>query len=251
MKSVSVILPVYNESRCINLTFDAILDYSKNNSFYHFIFVNDGSTDETKEILEKKIIEAKTNNISLISYDENQGKGHAIQTGVESSEGDYICFLDSDLAYSLIHLDFLVDKLELFDVVIGCRNLIPTNVKRVKLIRFVAGKLFNLLSRGILSLNFSDMQAGIKGFKKEIAKDLFERQQIKRFCFDVELIYLAQKQGYKIGEIPAIVSMTHSEKASKVNLVVDSLRMLMSLLKIRINDRLGRYEKEKVCLVKL
>ncbi|HEY9672371.1 MAG TPA: glycosyltransferase [Waterburya sp.] len=251
MRSISVILPVYNESKCISLTVDAVLEYSKNNPIYHFIFVNDGSTDETKAIIENKILESENNHISLLSYDENKGKGHAIKKGVEFSHGDYICFIDSDLAYSLTHLDFLIDKLEFFDVVIGCRNLMPTNVKRVKFIRFVAGKVFNILSRGILSLNFSDMQAGIKGFKKEIAKDLFARQRIKRFCFDVELMYLAQKQRYSIGEIPVIVSITHTEKASKVNLAVDSLRMLISLLKIRINDSLGRYEKEKVCLVKL
>ena len=251
MKSISVILPVYNESRCIKLTVDAVIEYSKNNPNFHFIFVNDGSTDETRAIIENKLLESRTSHIFLLSYEENQGKGHAIKKGVEFSRGDYICFIDSDLAYSLTHLDFLIDKLEYFDVVIGCRNLMPTNVKRVKLIRFVAGKVFNILSRSILSLNFSDMQAGIKGFKKEIAKDLFAKQRIKRFCFDVELMYLAQKQRYSIGEIPVIVSMTHTEKASKVNLAVDSLRMLMSLLKIRINDGLGRYEKEKVRFVKL
>ena len=251
MKSISVILPVYNESKCISLTVDAVIEFSKDNPIYHFIFVNDGSTDETKSIIENKILESKNSHVYLLSYEENKGKGHAIKKGVEFSHGDYICFIDSDLAYSLTHLEFLVDKLELFDVVIGCRNLMPTNVKRVKFVRLVAGKVFNILSRGILSLNFSDMQAGIKGFKKEIAKDLFARQRIKRFCFDVELMYLAQKQGHSIGEIPVIVSMTHTEKASKVNLAVDSLRMLISLLKIRINDSLGRYEKEKAYLVKL
>lgn len=248
-KKISIILPVYNESNCITKTFDSVLEYSKNHPSYHFIFVNDGSTDETEEILIANLASTQTNQISLISYAQNQGKGYAIRKGVEASRGDYICFIDSDLAYSLSHLEFLTDKLEVFDVVIGCRNQISDNFKRVKLIRFLAGKIFNFITKSILSLHFSDMQAGLKGFRRDVAENLFEKQTIKRFCFDVELIYLAQKRGYRIGEIPAIVSTNHIGKVSKVNLIIDSLRMLRSLMKIKINERLGLYEE--VCLVKL
>lgn len=244
MINTSVVLPVYNESKCINSTFDSVLQYSKTHPFYQFIFVNDGSTDDTQHILEKKITEIENNHhMYLISYEPNQGKGYAIKKGVESSFGDYICFIDSDLAYSLSHLDSLVDKLDSFDVVIGCRNLIPDNYKRVKPLRCLAGKLFNWMTQGILSLKFSDVQAGLKGFRRDVAQTLFEKQTIKRFCFDVELIYLAQKMGYSIGEIPAIVSNTHLSKISKVNLFKDSVRMSQSLIQIKINDTLGLYEK--------
>lgn len=244
MINLSVILPVYNESGCINVTFESVLEYSKIHPFYQFIFVNDGSTDDTQHILETKIAEAgKNHHIYLISYKQNQGKGYAIKKGVESSFGDYICFIDSDLAYSLSHLDFLADKLESFDVVIGCRNLISDNFKRVKPLRFLAGKLFNWMTQGILSLKFSDVQAGLKGFRRDVAQTLFEKQTIKRFCFDVELIYLAQKMGYTIGEIPALVSSTHLSKISKVDLFKDSVRMSQSLIQIKINDTLGLYEE--------
>lgn len=244
MVNISVILPIYNEAECINTTFDSVLGYSKIHPFYQFIFVNDGSTDDTQNILEKKIFETpKNHHISLISYRQNQGKGYAIKKGVESSIGNYVCFIDSDLAYSLSHLDLLVNQLELFDVVIGCRSLNNENVKRVKPIRFLAGKLFNLMAQGILSLKFSDVQAGLKGFRRDVAQTLFDKQTIKRFCFDVELIYLAQKMGYTIGEIPALVSVAHLNKISKVNLIRDSGRMLQSLIKIRMNDILGLYDK--------
>jgi dolichyl-phosphate beta-glucosyltransferase len=248
MVRISVILPVYNESNCIASTFQSVLEYSINYPNYQFIFVNDGSTDGTPDILRRHIEHAGSNQISLISYEENRGKGYAIKKGVEASIGNYICFIDSDLAYSLTHLEFLIDKLEIFDVVIGCRNLIPDNFNRVKLIRLLAGKIFNFMTQNILSLHFSDMQAGLKGFRRDIANNLFEQQTIQRFCFDVELIYLAQKRGYKIGEIPAIVSNTHLAKVSKVNLLIDSIRMLQSLIQIKINDNLGLYEE--VCLAK-
>lgn len=242
MNQVSVILPVYNESQCITTTFEAVLEYSKNHPTYQFIFVNDGSTDHTGIIIETKITNTITTQITLISYEQNQGKGYAIKKGVEASIGDYVCFLDSDLAYSLSHLEFLINKLEMFDVVIGCRNLVNDNFKRVKINRWLAGKIFNIMSRSLLSLTFSDMQAGIKGFRKDVVINLFKKQTIKRFCFDVELIYLARKRGYRIGEIPAIVSNTHLKKISNVNLVIDSITMLHSLIKIKINDNLGLYE---------
>lgn len=243
MVNISVILPIYNEAECINATFESVLEYSKSHPFYQFIFVNDGSTDDTQSILEKKIAKTKNHLIFLISYEQNQGKGYAIKKGVESSVGNYICFIDSDLAYSLSHLDLLVNQLELFDVVIGCRSLINENLKRVKSIRFLASKLFNWITQGILSLKFSDVQAGLKGFRRDVAQTLFEKQTIKRFCFDVELIYLAQKRGYTIGEIPALVSVAHLSKISKVNLIRDSGRMLQSLIKIKMNDILGLYDK--------
>lgn len=242
MKKISVILPVYNESACIHKTFDSVVEFSKKNPAYHFIFVNDGSTDDTQKIIHSKIEQSKTSQIALVNYNTNKGKGYAVKKGLEYSDGDYICFIDSDLAYSLAHLELIVDKLEVFDVVIGCRNFIPDSVNKVKFKRKVAGKVFNLMSRKILSLKFRDMQAGVKGFRKYVAKYLFEKQTMTRFAFDVELIYLAKKQGYTIGEIPAIISDMHMHKASKVDLLKDSIEMFYCLLKIKYNDTVGKYE---------
>ncbi|MEW6495097.1 MAG: glycosyltransferase family 2 protein [Cyanobacteriota bacterium] len=188
MEKVLVILPVYNESECLDKIFDSVLEFCQKNHCYRFLFVNDGSTDNTQQILERKIVDAKNINISVVSYSSNRGKGYAIKKGVEYGQEDYICFLDGDLAYSLVHLEILVAHLNFFDIVIGCRNLIPPSLKQVKLTRLVAGKAFNIISRKVLSLNFSDMQAGIKGFRKEVAQDLFSQQSLRGFGFDVELI---------------------------------------------------------------
>lgn len=239
---VSVILPVYNESACIARTFAEVLDYAKTHANYEFIFVNDGSLDETQTILAQSIQAANCHQIHLISYSPNQGKGYAVKKGFKNSVGRYICFIDSDLAYSLEHLDWLVEKLDYFEVVIGCRNLIPGQSDRIKFIRRIAGKIFNFISRKILLINLSDMQAGVKGFRREVALELFYKQILSRFSFDAELIYLAHKKGFTIGEIPAIVCDSHMRKASKVNLVTDSIKMLFNLLQIRWADWTGLYE---------
>ncbi|MGA7936883.1 MAG: glycosyltransferase, partial [Kovacikia sp.] len=221
---VSVVLPIYNECACIHATFDAVLDYTECHPFYHFIFVNDGSADETAQILEGRITASQTFQIKLISYPQRRGKGYAVKQGMEFAGGDYICFLDGDLAYSLDHLEQLFEQLSKFDVVIGCRNLVLGGPKGVRPIRKLAGKVFNLCSQWILGLKYNDMQAGLKGFRKQAARELFRKQRLAGFSFDVELIYLAKKMGYQIGEIPARVSLAHGKKASKVKLIQDSLR---------------------------
>lgn len=235
-------LPVYNEEACLDATFDAVLKYARRHSTYQFIFVNDGSVDRTQEILEKKLALYQTEQILLVSYARCQGKGHAVKTGIALAEGDYVCFLDSDLAYSLDHLDRLLEKLKEADVVIGCRHLLLDGATGLKPMRKLAGKIFNLLSQWILNLRFSDMQAGIKGFRMESARSLFAKQVLKGFSFDVELVYLAKKHRLKVDEIPAHVSLNHAKKASKVHLGKDSLKMLIDLFKIRYYDVIKRYD---------
>jgi len=241
VRHASIILPIYNEQACIEHTFRAVLEYADTHPTYDFIFVNDGSTDQTAALLEAQIRSCKCDRVFLISYPHRGGKGYAVRRGVEIAGGDFVCFLDGDLAYSLDHLDLLISKLEWFEVVIGSRGL-SSNQQEIQLLRRLAGKIFNLLSRRILNLQYLDMQAGLKGFQKRAAQRLFGLQRLAGFSFDVELIYLAKKYGYAIAEIPAQVSSKHSHKQSKVNLLLDSLKMLKDLLRIRLNDWVGRYD---------
>jgi len=238
---VSVILPVYNEEESAGYVFDSVLDFSRKNPDYDFIFVSDGSTDSTKRVLQNRITESKPRKIKLISYNANMGKGHAVRKGVEKAEGDYICFTDGDLAYPLSYLKDFSKRLERDDIVIGWRAPFAENLQNMKEIRKIAGKTFNLFSRKLLGLNYLDMQAGIKGFRKKAAKHLFSINKINGWSFDTEIIYLAKKKGYKISELPVKVSKSNLEVKSQVKLVRDSLRMFFSLLKIRINYLSGKY----------
>jgi dolichyl-phosphate beta-glucosyltransferase len=241
IQTVAVILPVYNEQACVGRTFEAILQFLPAHPTYTFVFVDDGSSDRTREILHRGIKMTEARQVKVLAYHPRAGKGFAILRGIEYAESDAICYLDGNLAYSLDHLDLLVEKLATCEVAIGSRSLAKGNDKDVRFDRKVAGKIFNLLSRSILRLPYKDMQAGLKGFRKAAAKDLFDKQSLTGFSFDVELIYLAKKRGYSIGEVPAKVSSSHQAKTSKVNLLQDSIRMLIDLLKIRWNDQLGRY----------
>jgi len=240
-KRVSVILPIYNEDSSVGQVFDSVLDFSRKNPNYDFILVNDGSTDSTKKILKEHMAESKPKRIKLISLSRNMGKGHAVRKGVEKAEGEHICFTDGDLAYSLSYLKDFSKKLETEDLVIGWRAPFPENLRNTKEIRIIAGKSFNFLSKKILGLDYPDMQAGIKGFRKKAAKHLFSLNKVNGWSFDTEIIYLAKKKGYTISEFPVKVSEANLEVKSQVKLVRDSLKMFFSLLKIRINDLSGKY----------
>lgn len=236
MNRISIIVPVYNEAQCIVNTFASVVKFVIKKPWYDFIFVDDGSTDETRELLETQIKLFNNSQVSLICYENHFGKGYAVKTGVLYANGDYICFIDGDLAYSLDHLDLVVAKLAEFDIVIGCRNLTPEKNNGFSALRILAGKIFNLISRNILNLKFTDMQAGIKGFNNYAAKNLFKTQIIPGFAFDVELLYLAKKKGYTIGEIPVVVCKKHLYKKSKVKLLKHSIEMAFNLLQIKYND---------------
>lgn len=244
---LSVVMPVHNEQNVLMQTIAAVLAYASRHEDVEFIFVDDGSRDRTLPMLQQQLQAGEQHlyfagQVRYLAYPQCQGKGYAVKQGVQLAAGEYICFLDGDLAYSLDHLAPLLASLANYDVVIGCRNLVDQSLQGVKPSRKIAGKMFNWLSQRILRLYFNDMQAGLKGFRRSVALRLFERISIHGFAFDVELMYLAQKYGCRIGEIPAYLAEHHVQKPSKVKLVQDSLRMLGELFKIRYYDWMGRYQ---------
>lgn len=247
VNKVSVIIPCYNEEEIILNTLNKVIEFLKTHKNYKFVFVDDGSTDNTTKIFEKENIMTndRLSKMSLISYEKNRGKGYAISKGVACADGDYICFLDSDLAYSLEHLPLLVEKLKNNDIAIGNRGLVAENNKNISRLRILFGIIFNFFIQVILNLRFNDTQAGLKSVTKIIAKDLFNNITMDGWSFDTELLFIAKKRGYKIAEIPAKVSENHLSKNSKIKLIRDSTIMFLDLVKIRINNWLGKYDKKR------
>ncbi|OGV50217.1 MAG: hypothetical protein A2017_00170 [Lentisphaerae bacterium GWF2_44_16] len=240
MPEHTVIIPVYNETQRISLTCDKILEFLEHQD-YCFLFVNDGSTDNTLDIIMEKTKGAPADKIKYISLEKNMGKGAAVKKGVEHVETEYLCFMDGDLAYSLEQLITLFDALKNADMVIGNRTLGREDQKNIPPLRRLLGWGFNRLIRVIMRMPYNDTQAGMKGFRTEGAKKIFSKQIINGFSFDVELIFIARKLGYKVGEIPAYVQDDHTEKNSKVNLLKDPIKMFFSLFLIHYYNCKGKY----------
>ncbi|MBL0928242.1 MAG: glycosyltransferase [Phycisphaerales bacterium] len=237
---VSVVLPVYNETRIIERTFTEVAAFARAHPFFRFLFVDDGSKDDTAAQL-RRLMKSAPDNVAFHACPVNGGKGAAIRAGFARCDGDFILFTDGDLAYSLDHLPRLAEALRAADVAIGSRSLIPHEDRNVRLPRKVLGWGFNRLARAIIGLPHKDTQAGLKGFRRDAARRIFERQRLADFSFDVELLFLAHRFGYRVAEIPAHVCEGHASLGSNVRLLRDPLRMFANLLRIRWAAARGVY----------
>lgn len=241
---LSLIIPAYNEAGRIGQSLERICDYLGQQDFpSEVIVVDDGSTDETAGFVQRHIRHqaGKPVRLRLISNPKNMGKGFSVRAGVLQASGSIVVFSDADLSTPITELPKLLDPIRgaTHDVVIGSRAINRGLIgRRQSLWREYAGRIFNLLMRAIVGLNLKDTQCGFKAYRRELIVPIFQRQQVYGFSFDVEILYLASRQGLRIMEVPVI--WNHVE-GSRVHMIRDSLNMFLELLRIRLNGWLGRY----------
>ncbi|MFH0969213.1 MAG: dolichyl-phosphate beta-glucosyltransferase, partial [Patescibacteria group bacterium] len=202
-EKISVVVPCFNEERTIYDNLKKIFKYLKE-SFGNFeiIAVNDGSTDGTINELKKF-----KNEIPLLIIDnyENEGKGKAVRDGMLKSQGEIVMFLDADMAIPIEELEkFIVEIKNGYDITIASR-FVPGGkiIKKVLWYRAIMEKAFRLI-RTVITNNYKvkDTQCGFKVFRRDAAMKIFPLLTTKRFAFDAETIFIAEKFGYKIKELP-------------------------------------------------
>jgi dolichyl-phosphate beta-glucosyltransferase len=234
---ISIIVAAYNEEKRILPSLFAIRDYCTANSIDHeLIVVDDGSTDDTRRVTSEKIPQIPQ--LKVLGYETNMGKGYALRTGVLSSKGDFVLLSDADLSTPIEELSKLLHLLHnnVCDIAIGSRALALSQIlKKQPWWRQSMGKLFNKIVKSLLIGDFNDTQCGFKLFTGESARKLFKEAQVNRFAYDVEILALAKKNGYRIREVPIIWV---NSPQSKVNPLTDSTQMFFDLLRIRA--RIGK-----------
>jgi len=235
----SIVIPVYNEQNRINETLKKIDEYlNKKNITAEIIVVNDGSKDDTVNVIEEAKKQMK--NMTLINLQKNYGKGYAVREGMLKAQGEYVLFTDADNSTPIEELKKLFIEIKKDkDIVIGSRYLAESNVE-VKQSRFriALSRTGNFLIRTFLINNIKDTQCGFKLFKHQVAQEIFSRQKTKRFAFDMEILTIAQSLGYEISEVP--VRWINSTE-SKFRAVKDMVHTLLDLFYIKINLWSGRY----------
>ncbi len=235
----SIVIPAYNESARLGATLEKILAYVRAQGWdAEIIVVNDGSRDNTAEIVHTFAKNDST--LRLIENPGNRGKGYSVRNGMLNARGQILLFSDADLSSPIEEAPRLFQALEDgADIAIGSRWLrAETQTQRQPLHRQLFGRVFNLLLRITLGLQFKDTQCGFKAFKAPAAHAIFPAQKIERWGFDPEILFLARKFGFRVQEIP--VAWGHSGD-TRINPLVDGFRMFLEMLRIRWYDVTGKY----------
>jgi len=236
----SIVIPAYNESARLAASLEKVLAYVHSQGWdAEVIVVNDGSRDNTAEIV--RGFAAKDPVVKLLDNPGNRGKGYSVRSGMLYAQGRILLFSDADLSAPIEEAPKLLQALEDgADIAIGSRWLrAETQTQRQPLHRQLFGRIFNLLLRMSLGLQFADTQCGFKAFKRAAAQAIFPLQKIERWGFDPEILFLARKMGFKVEEIP--VAWGHSGGA-RINPVFDGAKMFQEMLRVRWYSIAGEYD---------
>lgn len=237
----SIVIPAYNEQARIGATLTEVVRAVETHSWNaEVIVVDDGSTDSTVRIVES--VAARHPYVHLLRNGTNRGKGYSVRSGMLHASGDIALFTDADLSSPIEEASRLFNAIrEGADVAIGSRWLAQSRQTiRQPLYRRFFGRCFNVVTRMIMRLPFADTQCGFKAFTRPAAQTVFQLQQIERWGFDPEILFIALKRGYIIREVP--VSWAHDQR-TRISYLHDGLQMLSELLLIRWNSLTGVYRK--------
>jgi len=236
---LSVVIPAYKEENRIGKTLVELDKYfSRQNYTYELLVVNDGSSDKTADVV--KSYQSLVKNLKLIDNKENHGKGYVTRQGMLEAKGEYRIYIDADNAITMEQIESFWPWLEKgFDIIIGSIELKGSKIEEHSAwYRRFLGKWAKYLIRALTIWEIHDTQRAFKLFPAKAAEEIFSRQTITRWSFDVEVLVLAKKLGYKIKELP-VTWINPGE--SKINFG-SYLNALKELLKIKWNLMTGKYK---------
>ncbi|MCC6984907.1 MAG: glycosyltransferase family 2 protein [Anaerolineales bacterium] len=235
---LSIIIPAHNEENRLPRTLEEIFSFlEKQNYPSQVIVVENGSSDKTLEIANDF---AKKHPSLTVIHEERSGKGSAIRRGVIAAQGEYRFICDADLSMPIDDLPkFLPPAVEHFDIAIGSREA-PGSIRyNEPSYRHIGGRAINLVIRALILPGLNDTQCGFKCFRAETTIELFQKQTLTGWSFDIELLYLARRKKLRIREIPI---RWRFDPDSKVSALRDALRMIGDIFRIRLNQLRGVYD---------
>lgn len=245
----SIVIPAYNESDKITATLTQVTVFMRNFSEnFEVIVVDDGSTDETARTVTE--YSADRPEIILIK-NPHKGKGVALWTGVSRSRGKYVYLCDADLSAPISEIKKMAVWLREhdYDIAIGSREGLGAQRINEPVYRHVMGRVFNLIVQILLLPGISDTQCGFKLLKGDQAREIFSKlivynpqsrvlKDAYMGAFDVEVLHIARKKGYKIKAVPVVWNYVQT---TRLNAISDSLRMIQDVLRIKLNSVKGLY----------
>lgn len=235
---LSIVIPAYKEEKRIHKILDAIEKYQAKKDFaIETVVVNDGSPDKTAEVAES--YSKKISNLHVIDRKKNLGKGATVREGVMAAKGRYIVFSDADNSTPIEQADKLLPFMSEYEVVIGSRYKNGGKLATPQsLTRRVGSRVLNIIIQILAVPGIRDTQCGFKMFRNDAAREIFKRTTLNNFSFDIEVLAIAKKLGYKIRE----AGITwYDDPHSTVNPLSDGWRMIKDTWEIRRGIKSEKY----------
>ena len=236
---LSIIIPAHNEENRLPHSLEQVFAFLEQQRYSSEVLViENGSTDRTLELA--KAYAKKQDSLRVI-HEPLRGKGLAVRRGMLEALGQYRFMCDADLSMPIEGVNkFLPPERSGFDIAIGSREVQGAVRYDEPLYRHSGGRLINFVIRLLILPDLQDTQCGFKCFRAEVADDLFGRQLMEGWSFDIEVLYLAEQRGYKIMEVPVD---WYYRPESKVSALRDAYRMIRDIFRIRANMRRGMYDR--------
>ena len=228
---LSIVIPAFNESSRLGGTLQQVVDHLRaGGQRYEVLVVDDGSSDGTSQVAAG----FASQGVKVLRQDVNRGKGAVLRVGVLASEGAEVLLVDADLSTPIQDLEKLRPYLAKAPVVVGSRAVEGAQItRRQPWHREMMGRTFNLLIRILGVRGLRDTQCGFKLLDGDVARQLFAEMTIERFAYDVELVWLARRHGYRVIEVG--VTWEDSPQ-SRVDPLKDSLRMFRDVVALRLRN---------------
>lgn len=235
---LSIVIPAHNEENRLPRALDQIFSFLKAQDYAsEVIVVENGSSDATLAIANEF---AKDRPTLRVIHEERNGKGNAVRRGMLAARGEYRFICDADLSMPIEDLPkFLPPALNDFDIAIGSREAKGSIRYNEPSYRHIGGRAINFAIRSLILPGLNDTQCGFKCFRAATTENLFRKQTLAGWSFDIELLYLARRGKLRIREIPI---RWYYDPDSKVNAVRDALRMIGDIFRIHLNAMRGAYD---------
>lgn len=236
---MSLIVPAYNEERRLPDSLAKIAEFVAAQPYeIELIVVDNNSSDRTPDVVRAF---AASHPYTRMVHEKRPGKGAAVRAGIMAGRGDYLFFCDSDLAMPIAEVNkFLPPQRQGYDVALGSREGPGARRYNEPLYRHLMGRAFNLITQLIAVPGIKDTQCGFKCFRRQAARDIFAHQTLYRFGFDVEILVIARRRGYRIVEVPI---NWYYDPDTTVDLRRDPFKMVLEVLRVRLNAWRGRYDR--------
>jgi dolichyl-phosphate beta-glucosyltransferase len=234
--SISLIIPAYNEVNCIAQTIKEAKAYFEDQGYSYEVIVSADGSDGTRELVAEMARADPT--LKVIGSVERCGKGYGIRQGIMLARGDIVGFVDADNKTPIEEFDSFEPWLrDGYEVVIGSRALPESRIERAQPVyRRLGSSGFGLFMHAVVGLpDIVDTQCGFKFFQRHAAVDLFGRQRIDGYMYDVEILYLAQQAGYRIAQVPV---RWRDDGDSRLALLSGNIRNVIDIFRIRFGSPL-------------